>query len=143
MKKNAITAKGSIAIEWNKLREVSAKCSDVIPCVVQDNATKKVLLLAYVNEAALRQSLRTGVATFWSTSRNELWVKGATSGSILQLAEIRINCELNSLLYLVTSAQGACHTKNKRGEYRQSCFYRRIEDDSLVSIDDEKEEKKS
>ena len=63
----------------------------------------------------------------WSTSRNELWVKGATSGDTLDLDDVRINCEQNSLLFLVTPRRkGACHTKDSNGESRISCYYRRV-----------------
>ena len=64
---------------------------------------------------------------FWSTSRNELWVKGKTSGDYLQLVEVRVNCEQNSLLYLVRpNAGGICHTKNEAGEPRD-CYYRTLD----------------
>jgi phosphoribosyl-AMP cyclohydrolase len=67
------------------------------------------------------------VAAFWSTSRDELWVKGATSGDTLQVVEVCVNCEQNSLLYLVRPlGAGACHTKTPDGQTRMSCYYRRI-----------------
>ena len=82
--------------------------------------------------AALRYTLEHGVATFWSTSRNELWVKGATSGDTLQIVEVRVNCEQNSLLYLVRPlGKGACHTKDAAGNTRECCYYRRIAGDHL------------
>jgi phosphoribosyl-AMP cyclohydrolase len=75
------------------------------------------------------------VAAFWSTSRDELWVKGATSGDTLELVEVRVNCEQNSLLYLVKPlGQGACHTKGADGQARPSCYYRRIKDGRLQFI---------
>ena len=77
-------------------------------------------------KAALRKSIETGSAVFWSTSRNELWEKGKTSGETFDLVEIRVNCEQNSLLYRVRPKRGAiCHTKNKAGKPR-NCFYRRL-----------------
>jgi phosphoribosyl-AMP cyclohydrolase len=104
---------------------------DVIPCVVQHAETGQVLILAYVNEEALAYSLEHRVATFWSTSRNELWIKGATSGDTLQLEDILVNCEQNSLVYKVTPlGKGACHTKDENGEPRQTCYYRRINFDT-------------
>ena len=133
MKKSerSLTETEDIQINWQKLETV---CKGVIPCVVQDAKTKKVLLLAYVNQEALEATLRTGLATFWSTSRNCLWVKGKESGNFLYVLEIRVNCEQNSLLYLVSLTKGgACHTKNSKGEYRQSCFCRKIEEGELVS----------
>jgi phosphoribosyl-AMP cyclohydrolase len=79
------------------------------------------------------------MATFWSTSRNELWIKGKTSGDFLKLLEVRINCEQNSLLYLVEPAgKGACHTKNTAGIARSGCYYRRLKaDGSLEYVDSE------
>ena len=96
----------------------------------------EVLIIAYGNRVALDYALANKVATFWSTSRNELWIKGATSGDTLDLLEIRVNCEQNSLLYLVRPrGQGACHTKNNRGLSRKSCYYRRIKSGSLEFIE--------
>jgi phosphoribosyl-AMP cyclohydrolase len=67
------------------------------------------------------------MATFWSTSRNELWIKGKTSGDFLEIVEIRVNCEQNSILYLVTpKGKGACHTKDSTGQARTGCYYRKM-----------------
>jgi phosphoribosyl-AMP cyclohydrolase len=86
-----------------------------------------------VSEQALNETIRSGVATFWSMSRNELWVKGATSGNTLEVAEIRVNCEQNSLLYIVRLKRGgACHTKDSEGNYRFGCYYRKIVDGKLM-----------
>ena len=100
---------------------------EIIPVVVQYWKTKEVLLLAYVNQEALEYSVKNRIAAFWSTSRNELWVKGLTSGCTLKLVEVRVNCEQNSLLYLVepVNNSGACHTFSPEG-YRVSCYYRKI-----------------
>ena len=99
----------------------------VIPVVVQNADTREVLIVAYVNSDALDHALESGIATFWSTSRDELWVKGLTSGDTLTLVEVRVNCDQNSLLYLVRPvAKGACHTKDASGATRPSCYYRRI-----------------
>ncbi len=108
---------------------------DVLPVVVQHFKTKDILILAYVNELALNEAIRQKKAVFWSTSRNELWVKGATSGDFLQLNEVRVNCEQNSLLYLVTPVQGGvCHTKDEDGNARLTCFYRRVNSDFSLSF---------
>ena len=94
------------------------------------------LIVAYLNQVALDYAVENKVAAFWSTSRNELWVKGATSGDILDLLEIRVNCEQNSVLYMVRPrGQGACHTKDGRGLSRKSCYYRRLENGSLTFIE--------
>ena len=115
------------ALDFSKLRQISGIDEDVLPVVVQDSKTKEVLIVAYINRHALDESLKTGVATFWSTSRNELWVKGATSSNALGIDEVRINCEQNSVVFLVTpQGDGACHTKDAVGRYRIGCYYRRI-----------------
>ena len=85
-----------------------------------------------------RSSIRwkTGLATFWSTSRNELWVKGATSGDTLQLVDVRVNCEQNSLLYLVRLlGGGVCHTRDADGHTRRTCYYRSLKDGALAFVD--------
>ena len=121
-----------LLLDFDKLAKVSQTGMPVLPVVVQDAETLEVLILAYANKEALRYSLEHGVASFWSTSRNELWVKGATSGDTLQLVEVRVNCEQNSLLYRVKPlGKGACHTKDAAGNTRVSCYYRRIRDGTL------------
>lgn len=108
----------------------------LLPVVTQDFNTKEVLILSFVNRAAFEETRRSGYATYWSRSRNELWKKGLTSGDLLRMEEIRINCEQNSLLYLVTpEGKGACHAKNEKGMPFSSCYYRRInESDKLEKI---------
>ncbi|MEO6873313.1 MAG: phosphoribosyl-AMP cyclohydrolase [Opitutaceae bacterium] len=109
-----------LSLDFTKLGMVASGSGDVIPVVVQDVVTKEVLLVAYVNQAALDRSLSTGLATFWSTSRRELWVKGASSGDFLDLKDVRVNCEQNSLLFLVLPrAGGVCHTKQADGQTRR------------------------
>jgi phosphoribosyl-AMP cyclohydrolase len=109
----------------------------LLPVVTQDARTREVLLLAFVNREAFAETRRSGLATYWSRSRQELWKKGLTSGDLLEVAEIRINCEQNSLLFLVTPrGQGACHVKQPDGAPYPSCYYRRIEpDDTLAFIE--------
>lgn len=120
------------SIDFHKLTQLSIP---VIPVVTQDIHTKDVLILSYVNDEALRHTIQSGYATFWSTSRNCLWEKGATSGDRFKIVEIRINCEENSLLYLVSpEGSGACHTTNSSGQHRQTCFYRQIVP-SLFNLD--------
>ena len=74
----------------------------LLPVVTQDYTTKEVLILSFINKEAFDETRKSGYATYWSRSRNELWKKGLTSGDMLRMEEIRINCEQNSLLYLVT-----------------------------------------
>ena len=124
-----------LQLDYTKLKKVGGIETDVIPVVVQHAETKEVLIVCYVNQLALERSLETGVATFWSTSRNELWVKGATSGDTLRVDEIRVNCEQNSVLYSVTPiGQGSCHTQGGDGRYRMSCYYRRVRADGTLEL---------
>lgn len=107
----------------------------VMPVVVQDVDSKEVLLVGHVSREALEYALKNRVATFWSMSRNELWIKGKTSGNTLELIEVRVNCEQNSVLYIVRlTKSGACHTKDANGEYRRGCYYRRIKGDKLEMV---------
>lgn len=118
----------ALTLDFSKLQKIGRGEAAVIPAAVQDYDTKEVLVIAYVNEEALAYTFTHGVAAFWSTSRNELWVKGATSGDTLELVEVRVNCEQNSLLYLVRPlGAGACHTKGADGKARTGCYYRRVE----------------
>jgi phosphoribosyl-AMP cyclohydrolase len=91
------------------------------PAIVQDAASGQVLMLAWVNAEALALTRQTGQAHFWSRSRQELWRKGATSGNTLQVVEVRIDCDLDTLLMRVIPAGPACHTG------AVSCFYRELE----------------
>ena len=118
----------ALTLDFAKLQDIGKGDAAVIPVAVQDFDTKEVLIVAYANQEALSYSLTHGVAAFWSTSRNELWVKGATSGDTLELVDVRVNCEQNSLLYLVRPlGAGACHTKGPDGTARAGCYYRRID----------------
>lgn len=127
-----------LMLDFTKLAKVSAAGQDVLPVVVQHVQTGEVLILAYANRQALDYSLEHGVAAFWSTSRRELWVKGATSGDTLELVEVRVNCEQNSLLYRVRPlGKGACHTEGADGQKRMSCYYRRIVDGRLEPESDQ------
>lgn len=125
-----------LKLDYEKIKKAASGYENIIPVIVQDEMTLQVLLLAYVNEQALDESLKTGIATFWSTSRNELWVKGATSGQYLELKDVRVNCEQNSLLFLVRlKSDGACHTKGLNDRYRKTCYYRRLKDGKLEYIE--------
>jgi len=93
----------------------------LIPAVAQDAESGEVLMVAWMNAEALRLTRATGEAHFWSRSRGELWHKGATSGNVLRVAEIRVDCDADTLLLRVHPAGPACHT----GE--RSCFFRTLE----------------
>jgi phosphoribosyl-AMP cyclohydrolase len=106
----------------------------LLPVVTQDSRTKEVLILAFANREAFEETRRSGFATYWSRSRNELWKKGLTSGDMLRVDDIRVNCEQNSLVYLVTpQGKGACHAKRPDGLPHASCYYRRIEADGTLA----------
>ena len=112
-----------LLLDFHKLDHVGG----VIPCAVQDADTGEVVLVAYVNEQALRHTAERRLAAFWSTSRDELWEKGATSGETFEVIEVLVNCEQNSLVYRVRPHHGGiCHTGSASGEPR-NCFYRRLD----------------
>jgi phosphoribosyl-AMP cyclohydrolase len=126
-----------LLLDFNKLKKVAQSREAVVAVAVQDVDSKEVLLVAYANEAALKYTLTNGIAAFWSTSREELWVKGATSGDTLEIVEVRVNCEQNSLLYLVRPlGEGVCHTKGPDGKSRKRCYYRRISNGQLEFVDE-------
>jgi phosphoribosyl-AMP cyclohydrolase len=120
---NQLEEGADLLLDFSKLDKVAG----VIPCAVQDSVTREVILVAYVNEEALKRSAATRTAVFWSTSRNKLWEKGKESGNVFDLLEIRVNCEQNSLLYVVKPRKaGICHTSNASGQPRD-CYYRRLD----------------
>ncbi len=125
----------AVQLDFTKLAKIAATGSQVVPAVAQDVDTGEVLIVGYANELALQTTLKEKMATFWSTSRNELWIKGKTSGDYLELVEVRVNCEQNSLLYRVRLAgSGSCHTKNSQGTARHGCYYRKINEDGTLSF---------
>ena len=105
------------------------KRGEFVPAVVQDVADGRILMVAYVNELALKTTFEKGMATFWSTSRNELWTKGETSGDFLKIVEILTDCDQDALVYRVEpQGGGSCHTKDPdTGKTRASCFYRKVD----------------
>jgi phosphoribosyl-AMP cyclohydrolase len=92
----------------------------LIPCVAQDHASGEVLMVAWMNAAAVARTLETGRVTYWSRSRGAFWVKGETSGHHQRLVELRLDCDRDCLLALVDQDGPACHTN------RRSCFYTAI-----------------
>ena len=93
----------------------------LVPCISQDAASGEVLMLAYMNEEALRLTLATRELHYWSRSRAELWHKGATSGNVQRLRQLRYDCDGDALVALVEPAGPACHTEQR------TCFYRDVE----------------
>jgi len=126
-----------LQLDFNKLNSVAETKQSVIPVVLQHAETGDVLFLGYANELALQATLDEGMAVLWSTSRNELWRKGATSGDVLKLVDVRVNCEQNSVLYrVVPTTGGVCHTNDADGDARTTCYYRTITDSSQLSFVD-------
>ena len=91
--------------------------ADLIPAIAQDSVTGEVLMLAYMNAESLAQTIATGKATYWSRSRNELWVKGATSGHTQEVISLALDCDGDALLLKVNQVGAACHTGDK------TCFH--------------------
>lgn len=121
-----------LSLDFSKLDSVSG----CVPVAVQDADTRAVLLVAYTNEKAMRESFASRRLVLWSTSRGELWEKGATSGCRFALVAAFVNCEQNSLLYLVRPAgsgaqAGMCHTATAGGKPRTGCFYRKIDFETM------------
>ena len=102
------------------LSEIKYDANGLVPAIVQDAVTKEVLMMAYLNAESLRMTIEKGETWFWSRSRTELWHKGATSGNIQQVVEIKVDCDADTLLVLVNPAGAACHTGQR------TCFYRNI-----------------
>lgn len=94
----------------------------LIPAVLQDAETRQVLMVAWMNEEAFQRTLETAQAHFWSRSREELWHKGKTSGNFMDVREIKVDCDGDTLLVLVDPQGPACHTG------ATSCFYRSFQD---------------
>ena len=105
----------------NPLFEIKYDVSGLVPAIVQDAETNEVLMMAYMNAESLRLTIEKGETWFWSRSRQELWHKGATSGNIQRVVEVRVDCDADTLLVLVNPAGAACHTGAR------SCFYRGVE----------------
>lgn len=127
--------------ETNSLQLQFEKRGGLLPVIVQQTGTREVLMLGYTNREAFDYTLKHKIAAFWSTSREELWVKGKTSGNTLYVNEIRVDCDQDALIYVADlEGDGVCHTKNKNNEYRTSCFYRTLslsdkEDDKLKFLE--------
>ncbi|MBW1859789.1 MAG: phosphoribosyl-AMP cyclohydrolase [Deltaproteobacteria bacterium] len=105
------------------------KCGGLVPAIVQDFETGEVLMLAFMNEEAWQETLRTGKATYWSRTRRELWIKGQSSGNVQHVREIRIDCDDDTVLLKVEQVgNAACHTGHR------SCFFKKVEGDSVQVV---------
>ena len=106
-----------IFLTWEELKKGSDK---LVPVITADYETNEVLMLAYMNKEAYEKTLKEGLMTYYSRSRDELWTKGLTSGHFQYVKELRIDCDCDTILALVDQVGAACHTGNR------SCFYRRL-----------------
>jgi len=97
------------------------KCNGLIPVVVQAAESKELLMLAYTNEEALEKTLSTGYAHYWSRSRNKLWMKGETSGHTQKIKSIIVDCDYDTLLFIVEQKGNVCHTG------KDTCFHNKLE----------------
>ena len=114
--------------EGLKLNPQFSKRNGLLPVAVQETETGQLLMLASVNKEALSKTLKTKLATFWSTSRNTLWTKGETSSDMLRVDKVLIDCDQDALVYQVTLlGNGVCHTYDSKGKHRKACFYRGLD----------------
>jgi len=112
------------------LEKIKWSSEGLVPAVAQDAGSGRVLMVAWMNREALRETARTGEAHYWSRSRARLWHKGEESGHVQQVREIRLDCDADVIVLAVEQAGGiACHTG------RQSCFYQKLEDGEWVVVD--------
>ena len=114
-----------LMLDFEKIAKIDP-VNQVIPVAVQNLDTKEVILIAYINEEALRESIRQRKVILWSTSRNKLWFKGAESGNTFTLHHIFVNCEQNSLVFQATPDKGGiCHTSHNG--VPNNCYYRELD----------------
>ena len=106
----------------------------VITAIAQDAKTNKILMLANMNKEALIKTLETGKACYWSTSRNQLWLKGESSGHFQEVEEILVDCDMDAIILKINQTGAACH------EGYFSCFFRKLNTDNDIDIEDLKEE---
>ncbi|HJN04382.1 MAG TPA: phosphoribosyl-AMP cyclohydrolase [Alphaproteobacteria bacterium] len=110
------------------LAEIRFDSAGLVPAIAQQHDTGEVLMVAWMNEDAIRETIATGRVCYWSRSRQALWRKGETSGQVQALKEFRIDCDADTVLLLVDQTGVACHTG------RRTCFYRAVRDGTLVTI---------
>ena len=106
-----------------------SKGQGLLPAIVQEQTSGKVLMLAYINEESWKKTLETGEAHYWSRSRQEIWHKGGTSGNVQKIKEIYADCDDDTVLFKVEQVGGAaCHTG------RETCFHKKVERDGRMII---------
>lgn len=122
---NMTTDKNSAQFDVTTLKFNEA---GLIPCIAQDHKTHEILMMAWMNAESITKTLETGKVTYWSRSRQSFWIKGATSGHLQTLVDLRIDCDRDALVAVVEQVGAACHT------HRRSCFYTAIRDDAEVEL---------
>lgn len=122
-------------LDFGKVARIGRDGHQVVPVVLQDADSGQVLFVAYADEQAYRETLATSKAVLYSTSRARLWRKGATSGDELEVLDVAVNCEQNSLLYRVRKlGRGVCHTQAADGLARPTCYYRTVADPETLRL---------
>lgn len=116
----------------NFIDSLKFNSAGLIPAVVQNCETNEVLMVAYMNAETIEMTIKSGRATFFSRSRNEIWVKGETSGNYMYVKQMRVDCDADCLLLMCEPAGNACHTG------RRTCFYRKIDNGAMAELEDEK-----
>ena len=110
--------------------DFSKSADGLIPAIAQDYKTGEVLMLAYINRESWEKTLETGNATYWTRSRQKLWMKGESSGNVQKIKEILVDCDNDTVVFKIEQIGGAaCHTGHR------SCFYRKLVDNELVEQD--------
>ena len=117
-------------LEKSFLDSVRFDAKGLVPAIVQDNETGKVLMMAWMNRESLEMTLEKKKACYWSRSRNKLWMKGESSGNMQDVHDIMIDCDGDTLLLKVSQKGGACHVGY------HSCFYRKVANDRSMEICD-------
>lgn len=113
------------------LNQLKFDAHGLIPAIIQEEKSKEILMVAYMNRESLEKSLLDGYCCYWSRSRQKLWLKGESSGHKQKIKEIRLDCDGDALLFVVEQKGGACHTGHK------SCFYRKWTNNEWI-VDTEK-----
>ena len=107
------------------------KCGGLIPAIAQDHRTNEVLMMAYINAESWAETLKSGYATYYSRSRQQLWKKGESSGHLQVIKEILVDCDCDTVIFKIEQlGPGACHTGHR------SCFYRRVENGTLTEVEE-------
>jgi phosphoribosyl-AMP cyclohydrolase len=107
------------------------KCGGLIPAIAQDYRTGEVLMMAYINEESWQETLKSGYATYYSRSRQQLWKKGESSGHLQVIHQILVDCDLDTVIFKIEQlGAGACHTGHR------SCFYRAVTPEGLQEVEE-------